>query len=77
MAYGCQTPSAQRRSDQNVPQIVATLVCSAGARNTLGPIVNQIMGKLRGTVYGPFYFEVGLILREAMLVNAEAWYGMV
>ena len=32
-------------------------------------IVDQIMTKLRGTVYGPFYFEVGLILREAMLIN--------
>ena len=44
-------------------------------------IVDQIMTKLRGTVYGPFYFEVGLILREAMLINgiltnAEAWYGL-
>ena len=27
-------------------------------------IVDQIMTKLRGTVYGPFYFEVGLILRS-------------
>ena len=39
------------------------------------------MTKLRGTVYGPFYFEVGLILREAMLINgiltnAEAWYSL-
>ena len=44
-------------------------------------IVDQIMGKLRGTVYGPYYFEVGLILRESMLINgiltnAEAWYGL-
>ena len=44
-------------------------------------IVDQIMVKPRGTVYGPFYYEVGLILREAMLVNgmltnAEAWYGL-
>ena len=43
-------------------------------------IVDNIMGKLRGTVYGPFYFEVGLVLRESMLINgiltnAEAWYG--
>ena len=57
MAYGCQTPSAQCRSDQNSGHLrlcqqpraahalrsdqktVATLVCSAGACNTLGPIV--------------------------------------
>ena len=44
-------------------------------------IVDQIMGKLKGTVYGPYYFEVGLILRESMLINgiltnAEAWYGL-
>ena len=32
-------------------------------------IVDNIMGKLRGTVYGPFYFEVGLILRESIIIN--------
>jgi hypothetical protein len=26
VAYGCQTPSAQRRSDQKIPFIVATYV---------------------------------------------------
>ena len=45
-------------------------------------IVDQIMGKLRGTLYGPYYFEVGLILRESMLINGilrlwdrTAWAG--
>ena len=47
MAYGCQTPSAQRRSDQ-LPKIVATLVCSAGARNTLGPIVDPELKRTGG-----------------------------
>ena len=44
-------------------------------------IVNQIMGKLENIVYGPFYFEVSMILRSAnlingMLTNSEAWYGV-
>ena len=44
-------------------------------------IVNQIMSKLEGTVFGPFYFEVGLILRgsnliNGILTNSEAWYGL-
>ena len=42
-------------------------------------IVNQIMSKLEGTVYGPFYFEVGLNLRgsnllNGILTNSEKWY---
>jgi hypothetical protein len=44
-------------------------------------IVDQIMDMLTGTVFGPFYFEVGLILRDSLLVNSiltnsEAWYGL-
>jgi hypothetical protein len=39
------------------------------------------MTKLEGTVFGPFYFEVGLILRgsnliNGILTNSEAWYGL-
>ena len=33
-------------------------------------IVSQIMGILEGTIYGPYYFEVGLILRSSLLVNS-------
>ena len=50
-------------------------------RNKGFGIVNQIMNKLEGTVFGPFYFEVGLILRgsnliNGILTNSEAWYGL-
>ena len=39
------------------------------------------MNKLEGTVYGPYYFEVALILRRSHLIssiltNSEAWYGL-
>ena len=39
------------------------------------------MSKLEGTVFGPFFFEVGLILRSSnllngVLTNAEAWYNI-
>ena len=44
-------------------------------------IIKQLMTKLEGTVYGPFYFEVALILRRShllssILTNSEAWYGV-
>ena len=44
-------------------------------------VINQLMGKLEGTVYGPYYFEVALILRRSHLIssiltNCEAWYGL-
>ena len=44
-------------------------------------IVDQIMDILTGTIFGHFYFEVGLILRESLLdnsilTNSEAWYGL-
>ena len=44
-------------------------------------VVNQVMSKLEGTVFGPFFFEVGLILRSSnllngVLTNAEAWYNI-
>ena len=44
-------------------------------------IINQLMTKLEGTVYGPYYFEVALILRRSHLIssiltNCEAWYGL-
>ena len=44
-------------------------------------ILDQIIGKLSGVMYGPFYFEVGLVLRQSMLINgiltnAESWYGL-
>ena len=44
-------------------------------------IVSQIMTKLGGIIFGPYYFEVGLILRGSHLVNgiltnSEAWYGL-
>ena len=43
--------------------------------------VDQIMDILNDTVFGPFYFEVGLLLRKTLLVNSiltnsEAWYGL-
>lgn len=39
------------------------------------------MSKLEGTVYGPYHFEVSLILRQShllssILTNSEAWYGL-
>ena len=44
-------------------------------------IVDQICSILEGTVYGPFHFEVALILRSSLLLNgiltnSEAWYGL-
>ena len=79
----------KRLEESEVEKYLGDLISKDGsniknimARKAKGTgIVDQIMGKLRGTVYGPFYFEVGLILREAMLVNgiltnAEAWYGL-
>jgi hypothetical protein len=44
-------------------------------------IVRQIMTKLESVVFGPFYFEVALILRgsnllNGILTNSEAWYGL-
>ena len=44
-------------------------------------ILDQIIGKLSGVMYGPFNFEVGLVLRQSMLrngilTNAESWYGL-
>ena len=44
-------------------------------------VINQLMAKLEGTVYGPYYFEVALILRRSHLIssiltNCEAWYGL-
>ena len=44
-------------------------------------IISQLMNKLEGTVYGPYHFEVSLILRQShllssILTNSEAWYGL-
>ena len=44
-------------------------------------IVEQIFKILGGSVFGPYYFEVGLILRQALfinsvLTNSESWYGL-
>jgi hypothetical protein len=44
-------------------------------------IVDQIMSILESTVFGPFQFEVALILRASLLLNgiltnSEAWYGL-
>ena len=44
-------------------------------------IVDQIISIMDGTVYGPFHFEVALILRSSLLLNgiltnSEAWYGL-
>ena len=44
-------------------------------------IVEQILKILGGTIYGPYYFEVGLILRKSLfiksvLTNSESWYGL-
>ena len=44
-------------------------------------IVDQIISILDGTVFGPFHFEVALILRSSLLLNgiltnSEAWYGL-
>ena len=78
----------RRPEDSDVEQYIGDLISHDGSnlknimsRKAKGTgIVDNIMGKLRGTVYGPFYFEVGLVLRESMLINgiltnAEAWYG--
>ena len=78
----------RRLEDSDVEKYLGDLISHDGsnlknimARKAKGTgIVDNIMGKLRGTVYGPFYFEVGLVLRESMLINgiltnAEAWYG--
>ena len=44
-------------------------------------IINQISSIFQDVCFGPFYFEVGLILRNSLflnsvLVNSEAWYGL-
>ena len=44
-------------------------------------IVSQLTSKLESTVYGPYHFEVSLILRQShllssILTNSEAWYGL-
>ena len=44
-------------------------------------IVDQILSILSRTVFGPFQFEVALILRSSLLLsgiltNSEAWYGL-
>ena len=52
------------------------------ARKSKGTgIIDQIISILDGTVYGPFHFEVALILRSSLLLNgiltnSEAWYGL-
>ena len=42
-------------------------------------IIKQIISILEDICFGPFYFEVALILRDSLflssiLVNSEAWY---
>ena len=44
-------------------------------------IIRQISSILQDICFGPFYFEVALLLRESLflssiLVNSEAWYGL-
>ena len=44
-------------------------------------VVDQIISILESTVFGPFQFEVALILRASLLLNgiltnSEAWYGL-
>ena len=44
-------------------------------------IVDQVNKILEGTVYGPFIFEVAIILRQSLFINgvlnnAECWYGV-
>ena len=44
-------------------------------------VINRLMAKLEGTVYGPYYFEVALILRRSHLIssiltNSEAWFNL-
>ena len=44
-------------------------------------VVNQIMCILNDIIFGPYHFEVALILRKSLLLsslltNSEAWYGM-
>ena len=44
-------------------------------------IVDQILTRLESTVFGPYFFEVAITLRNSLLINgiltnAEAWYGL-
>ena len=44
-------------------------------------IVNGIMSILQDVCFGPFHFEVAIMLRDSLfinsvLVNSEAWYGL-
>ena len=79
----------QRMETSDSEKYLGDLISSDGtntkniqARRAKGiGIVDQIMDILTGTIFGPFYFEVGLILRESLLVNSiltnsEAWYGL-
>ena len=43
--------------------------------------VKQIISILEGTCFGPYFFEVAVVLRKSLLVNStltnsEAWYGL-
>ena len=44
-------------------------------------VVSQIMTILEDTCFGPYFFQVAVVLRESLLVNgiltnAESWYGL-
>ena len=75
--------------DSEQEKYLGDVICSNGRneknieerKNKGTGIVNQIMGKLGTIVYGPFYFEVAMMLRSSHLINgiltnAEAWYGL-
>ena len=59
---------------RNIKNIKARLAKGKG-------IVKQIINMLEGIPFGKHYFEVGVLLRDSLLVssvlfNAEAWYNM-
>ena len=52
------------------------------ARVSIGTsIISRILAMLEGIPFGPFYYQVGVILRNSLLVssllsNSEAWYNI-
>ena len=80
---------AQKMESSETEKYLGDLISSDGknykniqARKSKGHgILNQIGSILDGTVFGPFIFEVALILRSSLLLNgiltnSEAWYGL-
>ena len=76
MAYGCQTPSAQRRSDQNTKNSGLPKFAPLVARTSLGPIVAYLSCSAGRTHFawiksGEKVLEVESLLE--MAIKEEIW----